>query len=327
MVSQLVSMGIKTMNTQTSKVGIIIINLNSYEDTSRCISALHESSYSNTELILVDNGSIDRSGERLNVEFHPDVYLRFEENIGSTGGRNAGMKRAIDDGCDYVLLLDDDSIVTASFLDPLVEKLDTTASIAAVTGKIYTPARDKSGRANIIWYAGSERKWHTWFNHRGMNKEDKGQYDVGTFVVAMPACLMMMRSTILKEIGLFSDDYFVYWEEADWCARALKAGYQCYFEPQSTIIHNFKSNIPGRETEFYNYLQFRNALVFNALHNSFLKKIQFVLTLPVLLAHRTLRSVKVKNFSGIRASLDGIVDYFRGFRGNVGLVERGILQK
>ena len=308
-------------------IGVVIVNLNSYEDTSRCLLSLGAITYENIRVILVDNGSHDGSSERLQREFHNILHIRLPENLGSTGGRNVGINRALEIGCDHVLLLDDDTIVTPGFLEPLVARLESDDTIAAVSGKIYFNPLNRKGETDIIWFAGCERKWHTWFNHRGMEKHDAGQFDNASPIPSMPACLMLIRGRVIKEIGAFSDDYFVYWEEADWCARAQQAGYRCFYEPKSVIVHNYQSGKPGKETSFYNYLQYRNALIYNAKHNSSLRQIQFFLALPILLLHRTLRSLRARNTVGARAAFWGIRDYFSGFRGKKGLLERGLLKQ
>jgi GT2 family glycosyltransferase len=308
------------------RVGIIVVNLNDYEDTAQCLRSLESITYPNVELIVVDNGSRDGSGQRLKREFRQVTYIDLETNLGSTGGRNAGITHTLEVGCDYALLLDDDAIVTTTFLEPLLTRMETSPKIAAVTGKIYNAPQTRSGKSNILWYAGCHRKWHTWFNHRGMDEKDTGQYDRATTVASMPACLMLMRGSAIRTIGLLSDDYFVYWEEADWCFRAKRAGYECYYEPKSVIVHNYKSGEGGKETPFYNYLQYRNALIFNSKHNSPLKQLQFWITLPILLLHRIVRDVRAKNFNGVRAIGWGVRDFFRGYKGKKGLLDRGLLK-
>jgi GT2 family glycosyltransferase len=308
------------------RIGIVIVNLNSYDDTSRCLKSLEGLTYPNVEVVVVDNGSQDGSAKKLREDFPDIIHVSLPSNLGSTGGRNVGIHYMIDAGCDHVLLIDDDAIATPNFLDPLVKRLESDPNIAAVTGKILKYSQDGTQKPKIIWFAGCERKWHTWFNHRGDGLPDGGQFNTASVIPAMPACLMLMRGSVIRAIGAFSDDYFVYWEETDWCARAIKAGYTCYYEPKSIIYHDYKSGVPGKETAFYNYLEFRNALIYNKNNNSFGKRIQFTVALPLLIARRFFVDIRAKNPLGAYAVIWGVYDYFRGFRGEQNLKVRGLLK-
>lgn len=307
------------------RIGIVILNFNCYPDTSTCLRALAEVTYPNSQVFLVDNGSTDGSGQLLFDEFPSAVSIELTKNFGCPGGRNIGAERALAMGCDYVLFLDDDAIVTREFLEPLVTCLASDATIAGVSGKIFRGMRSQTDHKNVLWFAGSARAWHTWFRHLGMEREDIGQFDHPQEIPTPVGCLMLVRGDVIKKIGMFSDEYFGYWEEPDWAARAAKIGYRCYFEPRSIVYHNFESGRTGMETPFYNYLQFRNALIYNKKHNSLVKRIQFTFTLPLLIARRVLVDLYAKNTRGARAVLWGVLDYFHGYRGKQGLIERGIL--
>jgi GT2 family glycosyltransferase len=308
------------------RIGIVIVNLNSFDDTSACLESLKSITYCNIEVIVVDNGSIDDSCEQIESQFPYVKLIRLGSNLGSTGGRNTGIAYALKNQCDHVLLLDDDAIVTAGFLEPLIERMESESRIAAVSGKIFYFPENRSGQSDILWFAGCVRRWHTWYNHVGMDEKDNGLYDRAQTVVAMPACLMLLNGRALNEIGLLSEDYFVYWEEADWCARAYATGYTCYYEPKSIIYHSFKSGGRGKETPFYNYLQFRNALIYNSKHNSVLKRIQFWLSLPILLGYRMAVDIRANNVISARAVLWGVWDFFRGRRGSEWLRKRGLIR-
>jgi len=308
------------------RIGIVIVNLNSYDDTCACLRSLDLITYPNFKIIIVDNGSQDGSSNRLELDFPAATLIRLDSNFGSTGGRNVGIAHALQNESDYVLLLDDDSIVTPNFLEPLVRRIESQPNIAAVSGKIYFSAQNRNGQSDILWYAGCKRSWHTWYNHVGMDEKDRGLYDLAIPVDTMAACLMLLNGRVLKKIGLLSEDYFVYWEEADWCARARKAGYLCYYEPQSIVYHNYKSGDPGKETPFYNYLQFRNALIFNNKHNSGSKRFQFWISLPILLGYRVALDIRAHNIMSARAVLWGVWDFFKGFRGSERLKKRRLLR-
>jgi len=308
-------------------IAIVLVNLNSYEDTLLCIESLQTITYPNIEIILVDNGSKDYSGTRLLEKFPCVTYLRSDENLGFTGGNNLGIDYALKSGCKHILLLNNDTTVTPGFLEPLVDRLETDPKIAAVGGKIYYAPSARNGSTNILWYAGSYRKWHSGFSHYGVDKQDQGDFDIAAEVPYACGCLMLMRGDTIRQIGSLSNEYFIYWEEADWCERAREAGYVSFYEPKSVINHNFKSSNLGKETPFHNYLQFRNAFIFSSKHHRGLRRVQFLLFYPVLALYRLIQDLRFNNTRGAKAIVWGIFDYFRGYRGKCGLRERGLLKQ
>ncbi len=316
------------MNTAHNipRIAIILINLNGYEDTSACLTSLKSITYPHAVVVVVDNGSTDNSASRLRAEFPEAMHIQSAENLGFTGGNNLGIEYALRSRFDHVLLLNNDTIVTPGFLEPLVARLESDSSVAAVSGKIlYGPAA-KKGRSNVIWYAGSYQRWHMAFNHRGLDEIDTGQHDTPSVVAYACGCLMLMRGGIIHQIGMLSDDYFIYWDEADWCERARVAGYQSYYEPRSIIYHNFRSSNLGMETPFHNYLQFRNAFIYAQKYYSGLKRLRFWSFYPLVVLYRLLQDLRVKNHSGAKAIIWGVLDFFRGYRGGQGLREHGLIK-
>ena len=113
------------------RIGIVLVHLNSYDDTSLCLRSLRGMTYPNAEIIVVDNGSKDKSGEVLRKEFPEVTHIRSEDNFGFSGGNNIGIDHALSHRCEHVLLLNNDTIVTPSFLEPLVERLLAEKNVLA----------------------------------------------------------------------------------------------------------------------------------------------------------------------------------------------------
>jgi GT2 family glycosyltransferase len=290
------------------------------------LTSLAKICYPNAEVIVVDNGSQDDSGARLRREFPSVTHIRSEKNLGFTGGNNLGIDHAMKNGCDHVLLLNNDTIVTRSFLEPLVERLESADDIGAVSGKIYYARQALGGKENVIWYAGSFQKWHTGYHHSGVLEVDTGKFDVARDVAYASGCLMLMRGELIRKIGGLSEEYFIYWEEADWCRRAQKLGYRSVYEPRSVIYHNFRSALLGHETPFHMYMQYRNAFIYARKHYRGLEKLRYWLFYPIYIAYRIYLDIKVKNWKAARAAVWGVLDYFKGYAGTRGLKERGFLK-
>jgi GT2 family glycosyltransferase len=308
------------------RIGIVLVNLNSYEDTSVCLRSLAGMRYSNAEIIVVDNGSRDDSGARLRSEFPAVTHITSKQNLGFTGGNNLGIHHAMQSSCDHVLLLNNDTIVTPGYLEPLVARLESDDKIAAVSGKIYYAPQSRGGQSDVIWYAGCFRKWHMGYHHYGVEEHDTGKYETPREIPYASGCLMLMRGDVIREIGPLSEEYFIYWEEADWCHRARNAGYMCMYEPHSIIYHNFKSAALGHETPFHMYMQYRNAFIYAKKHYHGLERLRYWLFYPLYIANRILLDLRAKNIRAAKAILWGVRDYFRGYRGVQGLAERGFLK-
>jgi GT2 family glycosyltransferase len=310
----------------TPRVGIVLVNWNSYEDTAVCLRSLSAIKYGNVEIIVVDNGSRDGSAKRLRAEFPDVTYIDSEENLGFTGGNNIGMEHALSSGCDHVLLLNNDTIVTIDFLAPLVDRLESNDRIAAVSGKIYYAPQTRGGEDKIIWYAGCYRKWHMGYHHYGVEEKDTGKFDTAREIPYASGCLMLLRGSAIRKIGLLSPEYFIYWEEADWCHRARDAGYICFYEPKSVIYHNFTSAALGYETPFHMYMQYRNSFIYAKKHYHGLESLRYWTLYPIYILYRFFFDLRAKNPKAARAIFWGIADYFRGYRGKQGLIERGFIK-
>jgi GT2 family glycosyltransferase len=308
------------------KIGIILINFNSYNDTAVCLRSLAKMTYAPLQIYVVHNGCVDQSPEKLQAEFPNSTHIISEKNLGFSGGNNLGIAQALKNGAEHILLLNNDTYVTPEFLEPLVERLLSDVKIAAVSGKIYYAPEAKNGASDIIWYAGCFRKWHTGYHHFGVNEHDTGKFETARTVPFASGCLMLMRGALLKSQGFLSEDYFLYWEEADWCQTAFANGYVCYYEPRSVIFHNFRSAHLGEETPLYMYLQTRNAFIYSKRHYKGLLRLRFWLFYPIYLLNRYRFEVQAKNYKSARAMLWGLSDYRKGFTGTAGLAERGFLR-
>ncbi len=308
------------------KIAIVIVHPNGgYDHTKRCLDSLRNITYHFCSNVIIDNGSADGSGERIQEEFPLSTFLRNSHNEGFSEGCNRGIEFAITNGFDHILLLNNDTIVTPNFLEPLLDRIESDPTIASVSGKIYYYPEAVSGKEGIIWYAGSDRQWHMGYNHAHEFEKDTGQCDIPREVAYASGCLMLLKSEAVKKIGGLSEDYFMYWEESDWCMRAKEMGYTSWYEPRSIIYHNVRSSIPGKESPLYAYLLFRNFLIFAKKHYHGFGKIQFLFSFPLHVVKRLTRFIISKNWGAMRAMFKGIRDYLKGYVGKKGLKESGLI--
>lgn len=239
------------------RVAIIVLNWNNYDDTKECLNSLNKITYPNYEVIVVDNGSTDGSGEKLKREFSQHVVLQNEKNLGFTGGNNVGMKYSLEHNADYVLLLNDDTVVDRDFLEPLVKVAESHESIGIVGPKVYY-----MDPPNLINFAGGTvNLWTGKVLHIGDKEIDKGQYDEVKEIDYQVGCAILIKKEVIENIGFLDDIFFILWEETDYCYRAKKYGYKVLHVPESKIWHKIARSI-GLGTPFSIYYSFRNQILF-----------------------------------------------------------------
>jgi len=217
---------------QNHKIAIVILNLNDYDLTSKCLESLALIIHRNTTVILVDNGSEDGSSQRLADEFKWVTFLYSHKNVGFSRGNNIGIKYALAQGNEYILLLNNDTIVTPLFLEPLIHYAEENPT----TG-ICVPKLLKYSNPKIIDSAG-HIFMHGIIIDRGKNELDTGQYAVPDEVIGGCAAAVLYRSKMLQEIGLLDESIFMYYEDADLSWRAYNHGWKAIFVPDSIVYHN-----------------------------------------------------------------------------------------
>lgn len=239
------------------KVSIVILNWNNYQDSKECLQSLKRVTYPNYEVVLVDNGSTDGSDRKLKKEFPQCKFIQTGANLGFSGGCNAGVKYALENGTNYILLLNNDTIVKEDFLEPLVKAAESNKEIGIVGGKAYyynEPNRIHMAGAKIDWLRATYKRY-------GAGQIDKGQFDKSKEVGFTSAYFMLVKRKVFEKIGLLSEQYFLGMEECDFGVRAARKGYKFYYVPDSVIWHKIaKSHIPATPRNIY--CTYRNKLIF-----------------------------------------------------------------
>lgn len=240
------------------KIFIIIINFNGWPDTKECLDSLDRLEYGNFEVILIDNASktkpqITNSNDQ---RFKIHTILN-EENLGFAGANNQGIKLALENKADYVLLLNNDTTVELDFLTKLVAEAEDDEAAGIVGPLIYFfDDREK------IWSAGGKiTNNFTRGELIAYQEADKGDYQFAEQVDYISGTCLLIKAEIIKKIGLISEDYFLYYEDTDWCLRASRAGFRSLLVPQARIYH--KASRSTVEASYpYIYYHSRNGLMF-----------------------------------------------------------------
>lgn len=253
----------RKLSEMAGSVAIIVINWNSYEVTSECLNSLRSVNYDSFEIILVDNGSEDTSGQRLKIEYPEITLLTNESNQGFTGGNNTGIRYALSNGFDYLMLLNNDTITTPNFLKVLISKLSVSSRIGAIQPKIMF-----NQERHVIWSAGGVlNRFLLLTSTMGENELDKGQFDQDRNPDWITGCCFLVRSDIVRQVGLLDNKLFIYYEDFDWSMKIRAAGFQLLYEPKSVIYHevgmsnqNRKDHNEGTISPFSHYVNIRNHL-------------------------------------------------------------------
>jgi len=236
-------------------VSIISVNFNNSNDTCDLIESLNQITYPNIEIIIVDNCSTNDNPQKIKEKF-PNITLIINKiNVGFPGGNNIGILKAKGK---YVLLLNNDCIVTKNFLEPLVEKLENNPEIGAVSPKInffYNP--------EIIQYAGTlpVNKYTIRTHAIGFNEKDTGQYNHDRETYCTHGAAMMVPIEVIKKVGMMSYIFFLYYEELDWVERIKKAGYKIFFVHNSLVYHK-ESKSTGKLSPLKIYYLNRNRILY-----------------------------------------------------------------
>ncbi len=277
-----------------------MINYHQAQITCDLLDSLCGINYSNCELLLVDNGLLEDS-TTLFQQHHADVkVINSKENLGFAGGNNLAIKQAKGD---YILLLNNDTIVPPNFLEPMVQLMENQPKIGIVSPKIYF-----YDAPNTLQYAGTNTlNFRTGRGNDPAKKSiDNGQYDQLKKVSMAHGACMLIRKAVIDDIGLLSEDYFLYYEELDFCERARQSGWDIYFTPNSYIHHRESSSV-GKFSPLKTHYMFRNRWLFirkfgGADYWPFVFYFLFV-SIPL----NVLRFLKKGDWKHIRALWDAVV--------------------
>lgn len=273
-----------------SKIFIVILNWNQPELTVDCVNSLQKLKTEKSQevkLVIVDNGSTDNSVQlfrKLNLKKIPLEVMETNFNLGFVGGNNIGITYALDKNADYVMVLNNDTIVDSNLLLSLTEPLEKDSRIGITSPKIYFAKgfefhkdkykKNESGK--VIWYAGGKMDWkNVYGNNRGVDEVDKGQYDKETEIDFATGACFLARAKALKETGLFDEKYFMYLEDADLSVKMKRKKWKIMYEPKAVLWHKVAQS-SGIGSSLNDYFISRNRLMFGFKYAGFRAKLALI---------------------------------------------------
>jgi len=221
-------------------VSIIIVNWNGMEYIKQCIDSILKQSYTNYEIIFVDNASSDGSIEFVEKTFPKIKIIKNKENLGFAQGNNIGISKS--KGA-FIALFNPDAVADEEWIEILVSALESSDKIGGVTGKMFYLG-NQYGK-NSVFCSWSKLNPFSANPYNFHNDEPTSKVDY------LAGGAMMIKSEVIKKIGLLDPEYFLYFDETDWCARMIKAGYDLVYIPTALVWHAISASISESNKKIY----------------------------------------------------------------------------
>jgi GT2 family glycosyltransferase len=232
---------------------IVVVNYNGLEDTRKCLSSLALARTTDSRVVVVDNASVEDPSVQLRAEFPWCDVVRSGVNGGWAGGNNVGIRHALARGAEFVVLLNNDTVVTPDFAARLQE-----AAAAAPAFGILGPVIRALAPPHEVMTDGCR------FNdpaELGFFRRTPVELGASRSVVPVDivnGCCMLARAEVFRRIGLIDERFFLIHEETDFCLRALKAGFRCGVFSEALVWHKGSSTFKREGKKLQRYYDARN---------------------------------------------------------------------
>jgi GT2 family glycosyltransferase len=288
----------------------VVLNWNGGEDTLRALQSLRDAGAAGT--IVVDNGSSDGSDLEVERRF-PDVELiRTGANLGFAGGNNVGLRRALDRGADWLLLLNNDARADSGLPAALEEAARARPDAGVLACKVYFEEPP-----DVLMYAGGEVNLRLGYGGRqtGWGERDTGQHDQLRDVGRATGAGMAVSRQAAERAGLLDEELFAYVEDVEWCVRIREAGFAVVFVPEAKVWHRGSASTGGTASTTNLYYDTRNTLAVAERHAPLRPGLR-ALRRGVVVGSHVLRALQnPKRGAAVRAVLSGWRDYRQGKMG------------
>ncbi len=227
-------------------LGIVIVNYNGEKFQNEAIASILNQTYQDFKIIIVDNNSTDNSMKMLD-KFDSDKIIKIynNENLGAAGGNNIGIKKSIELNCEYTLLINNDVILNE----------DAIAKLLACKKDIVCPKIYYFGTDKIWFYGGKFHNFRGTISHLYYQKE---KYKDKQTTEYAPTCCMLIHNTVFKKTGLFDENYFLYYDDVDFCFQLRKNKIKIYLCSNAVIYHKVSLSSGGENSKTAIYYNNRN---------------------------------------------------------------------
>lgn len=266
-------------------VYVILVNYNGYNDTIECIKSIKENNEI-VKIIVVDNNSTDNSVAKLK-KIENITLIESKENLGFAKGNNLGIKYAIDNKAKYIMLLNNDTEIKNNTISILKDKLIHDDSLGIVGSRIMY-----YNNPNLINYCGGHINWLKAISvHERYKEEVKEELAKFFYTDFITGCCMMIKKEVFDTVGLLPEEYFMYFEDVDFCVKVSEAGYKLGICTESVVLHKVSAASGGEDSPFSIEWMTRNRLIFM---NKYKKKTKGIYTVLFFYISRLIKLLSYK---------------------------------
>ncbi len=242
----------KIMKNNRLQASIVIPNWNGKQFLKTCLISLQNQTWTDFEIIVVDNGSTDGSKEYIKKYFPKIILIELAENVGFSPAVNLGIKQSRGE---YIVLINNDTRVDKNCLKYLVKAAKEHSEVGMVAAKMlqfHNPDRiDSAG--DYITAVGHA-------SNIGLGEKDGPRYNKPGYVFLVTGGGGLFKRQVFEKVGFLDNEYFAYFEDVDLCLRAQMRGFKAWYEPKAVIYHIHKAT-SSRNKPFTEYLQYRNMTI------------------------------------------------------------------
>ncbi len=269
---------------ETKKIGVVTVTYNSAGFIDDFMNSMLQQTHRDFILYIIDNASSDDTLERIRHFNDPRIQtIANTDNLGVAAANNQGINLSLSQDCDFVLLINNDTIFNPDMLERLID------GASAYNCDMIVPKITYFDPPDIIWCAGGTfTRWNFYSPfHYGDGQKDIGQFDRPRRIDYCPTCCMLIKAGVFDRIGLMDEKYFVYFDDLDFCYRAMRAGLSMYYHPEATMKHIVSGSTGGIKSPFAITYGTRNKIYFVRKH------INRLIVPFLLLAYQTLLVAKL----------------------------------
>lgn len=295
------------MITNGKRIAVIVVNYNGLIDSIECLDSLKKIKCPDEiNIVFVDNASESDEARIIKEKYPYITVIKSNINGGFAAGSNLGIKYAIIEGYEYIMLLNNDTVVAPDMIEYLIQNCNDDA--IAVPKMYYHSASEH------IWYGGGNiNRWTGNAIHFSMNQKDnpnKIEIQKCSFATG---CCMMIKRTVFDKIGIFDETYFMYCEDTEFCLRMAKFGIEINYVPTAKLWHKVSKSTGGNNSSFNTYYMTRNRLNYIKQYKDYFKFTAY----PFSVFTRYIRMIQEKDSRIKQAFRKGIRDHFNKVIGKV----------
>jgi len=294
-------------------VYVVIVNWNGSNDTIECVDSLRKIDYPCFNILIVDNGSSPSEVRILHDTLNKYCrIIELKNNLGFAIANNVGIRIAVQNKAQFVLLLNNDTIVDRNFLKELISASLRDHKVGIIGPKIYFyENKDR------LWYAGGKLNMYLGHKQEGLSERDVGQFNTTRKTDYVSGACMLIKKELISTFGLLPKEYFLGWEDIDFCFAARRMGYNCLFVPASVIWHKASVSYKRHNLGYTQvFLGFRNRIIMRFKFLSFPKFCLFLLIqmTSIIPIHIIYYFVIYKDPKRIKSMFKGILAGFKEMR-------------